>query len=151
MITLSINNFSSDFNPINPNDDKDKKTKNKKDIQNDPKLQEEILKLQQRDAHVRAHEMAHKAAGGNLAGNASYTYKIGPDGKRYAVSGEVPIAIKKGKTPDETIANMEKVKASALAPSDPSAADLKVAATAEMIENEARMKLHQKHLLNIKV
>ena len=151
MITLSVNNFSSDFNPINPNDDKDKKTKNKSNIQNNPKLQEEILKLKQIDAHVKAHEAAHKAVGGDLAGNASYTYKIGPDGKRYAVSGEVPISIKKGNTPQETIINMQRVKAAALAPSDPSAQDLKVAATAEMIENEARMKLHQKHLLNLKV
>ncbi len=152
MITLStINNFSSNLTSIDSNHYNDKYTKNKKDIHNNPKLQEEILKLQQTDAHVKAHEAAHKAAGGELAGSASYTYKTGPDGKRYAVGGEVPITIKKGKTPDETIANMEKVKAAALAPSDPSAADLKVAATAEMIENQARMEKSKKGSnLNIK-
>ena len=140
--TFNNNFYDNTFNNLN-----DKK----KDIEHNPKLQEEILKLQQIDAHVKAHEMAHKAAGGELAGGASYTYKIGPDGKRYAVAGEVPIAIKRGKTPQETISNMEKVKAAALAPSDPSSQDLKVAATAEMIENEERMKLHhQKTLLNIK-
>ena len=122
-----------------------------KDIQNDPKLQEEILKLQQVDTHVRNHEAAHKAAGGELAGSESYTYKIGPDGKKYAVAGEVPIAIKKGKTPEETIENMEKVKAAALAPSDPSPQDLKVAATAEKIEQQARMEEAKKgSFFNIK-
>ena len=149
MVTFSphINN-SFDFSTNNSDNNNDiNNKKNKKDIKDNPKLQEEILKLQQRDAHVKAHEMAHKAAGGNLAGSASYTYKTGPDGKRYAVAGEVPIAIKKGKTAEETIMNMEIVKASALAPSDPSSADLKVASTAEMIENQA---IQSKHL-NIKI
>ena len=117
-----------------------KTSKNNKNLQNDPKLQEEILKLQEVDTHVKNHEAAHKAAGGEFAGSASYSYTIGPDGKKYAVAGEVPIAIKKGKTPAETIANMEKVKAAALAPADPSPQDLKVAATASTIENQARTK-----------
>jgi len=144
-------NYYDSYQPQSVKDKDNKDNPTSKDIQNDPKLQAEILKLQQIDAHVKAHEMAHKAAGGELAGGASYTYKIGPDGKRYAVAGEVPIAIKKGKTPQETISNMEKVKAAALAPSDPSPQDLKVAATAEMIENQERMKLHHKKtLLDIK-
>ena len=149
MVTFSPNITNSfDFSTNNSDNNNDiHNKKNKKDIKDNPKLQEEILKLQQRDAHVKAHEMAHKAAGGNLAGSASYTYKTGPDGKRYAVAGEVPIAIKKGKTAEETIMNMEIVKASALAPSDPSSADLKVASTAEMIENQA---IQSKHL-NIKI
>ena len=142
-INSSVNSSTDNFH---------KNTDNKKDIKDNPKLQQEILKLEKRDAHVKAHEMAHKSAGGELAGSASYTYKTGPDGKRYAVGGEVPIAIKKGNTPEETIANMEIVKAAALAPSDPSAQDLKVAATAEMIETEARMKEHEhKKHLDIKV
>ena len=114
--------------------------------QNCQKLKEEIIKLSQIDAHVKAHEAAHKAVGGSLAGSATYKYKIGPDGKRYAVSGEVPIAIKKGKTPQETIKNMEQIKAAALAPTDPSPQDLRVAATAEAIENQAKIKLSHKKL-----
>jgi len=129
-----------------------KNNQSNKHIQNDPKLQEEILKLQEIDTHVKNHEAAHKAAGGEFAGSASYSYTIGPDGKKYAVAGEVPIAIKKGKTPEETMANMEKVKAAALAPADPSPQDLKVAATASTIENQAKMeskKLDKGGLLNI--
>ena len=140
---MYVSPFSTNFNyTIQQN-------KDNKNIQNDPKLQEEILKLQQIDTHVKNHESAHKAAGGELAGSASYTYTIGPDGKKYAVAGEVPIAIKKGKTPEETIANMEKVKAAALAPSDPSPQDLKVAATASEIENQARMQETKNNRLNI--
>ena len=123
---------------------------NNKDIQNNPKIKEEIAKLKEIDAHVKAHEAAHKAAGGSLAGAPSYKYVTGPDGKKYAVSGEVPIAIKKGNTPEETITNMQQVKAAALAPADPSPQDLKVATTAEMIENQARMKLQKGKLLDIK-
>ena len=124
-------------------------TSNLKNL-NNPKIQEEIIKLKQTDAHVKAHEAAHKAAGGSFAGAAHYTYVTGPDGKKYAVAGEVPIAIKKGNTPEETIANMEIVKAAALAPSDPSPQDLKVAATAERIENQARIKLNQEKLQDLK-
>ena len=47
--------------------------KHSKNLSNNPQLQQEIIKLQQIDAHVRAHEAAHKAAGGNLAGSATYT------------------------------------------------------------------------------
>ena len=144
---MYISPFSNNFHYI-----LNKQDKNNKNIQNDPKLQEEILKLQEVDTHVKNHEAAHKAAGGEFVGSASYSYTIGPDGKKYAVAGEVPIAIKKGKTPEETIANMEKVKAAALAPADPSPQDLKVAATASTIENQARMeskKLDKGGLLNI--
>ena len=98
------------------------------------------------------HLLAHKSVGGSFAGSPSYKYVTGPDGKKYAVAGEVPIAIKKGKTPEETIENMEIVKAAALAPSDPSPQDLKVAATAEAIENKARSEMYEKgDILNITV
>ena len=43
--------------------------------------------LAARDREVRAHEAAHQAAGGNLAGAASFSYTTGPDGKRYLGSG----------------------------------------------------------------
>ena len=122
-----------------------------KDIQNNPKIKEEISKLKAIDTKVKAHELAHKAAGGSFAGAPSYQYVTGPDGKKYAVAGEVPISIKKGNTPKETIANMKQIKAAALAPSDPSPQDLKVAATAEMIENKARIELQKGKILNIKV
>jgi len=105
---------------------------------NDLEIQQKVSQLQSIDTKVRAHEMAHQATGGGFAGAPSYTLEKGPDGKDYAVAGEVPIKIEKGKTPDETISNMTQIKAAALAPSDPSPQDLKVAQNADMIASEAK-------------
>ena len=87
------------------------------------------------------------AAGGGFAGSASYVYAKGPDGKMYVVGGEVPIQAPEGKTPDETIKNMEIVQRAALAPPDPSAQDLAVAAAAMQIESRARAAIRQGRFL----
>jgi len=100
----------------------------------------QLTDLQQRDTHVRQHEAAHQAAGGALVGGASYSYQTGPDGKSYAVGGEVPISLQAGRTADETIANARRVRAAALAPSDPSAQDLSVAAAATSVELAANVR-----------
>ncbi len=97
-----------------------------------------VRELQVTDTKVKAHEMAHQAAGGGLAGAASYTYERGPDNKMYAVAGEVPISMQKGNTPEETIANTRQIQAAAMAPADPSPQDFKVAASAMRMEFEAR-------------
>jgi hypothetical protein len=102
-----------------------------------------LLELKKADAAVRAHEQAHLAAAGGLAkGGASFAYQKGPDGREYAVAGEVQIDTSKGATPAETIARMTRVRAAALAPADPSAQDLKVAQAASMAMAEASMELH---------
>jgi len=101
-----------------------------------------VKELKQTDCHVRAHEMAHLAAGAGLVkGGASYTYKQGPDGKLYAVSGEVSIDTSEGGTPRETITRMQRVKAAALAPSDPSPQDRAIAAAASAKLAEAAHEL----------
>jgi hypothetical protein len=53
--------------------------------------QQEISELQHRDKEVRAHESAHAAVGGSTTGAPSYSFETGPDGKRYAVDGEVSV------------------------------------------------------------
>ncbi|WP_457560601.1 putative metalloprotease CJM1_0395 family protein [Caminibacter sp.] len=121
-------------------------TSNSNDLLKNPKIKEEITKLQAIDNKVRAHELAHKAAGGSLAGAPSYGYVTGPDGKKYAISGEVPIKLHKGKTPEETIKIAEQVKAAALAPADPSPQDLKVAQNAEMMAAKARQEENMQKL-----
>lgn len=103
----------------------------------DDKTRRLISELRSIDARVRAHEAAHQAAAGGLAGAASFTYTTGPDGRRYAVGGEVPISGGGGRTPDEIIANARRVRAAALAPADPSAQDLRVAAAAAQTEMQA--------------
>lgn len=105
----------------------------------------EIKALKEIDARVKAHEQAHIAAGGNLVrGGASFSYKRGPDGRDYAVAGEVKIdASPDPNNPEATIRKMQQVRRAALAPVDPSPQDRKVAMEATLIENQANMELAQ--------
>ena len=98
-----------------------------------------ISKLEQRDAEVKAHEMAHSSVGGVATGAPSYSYEIGPDGKKYAVSGEVSVdlSVVDG-DPLATIAKMKKVHAAAMAPVNPSIQDSRVAASAVKIIAQAQ-------------
>ena len=106
-----------------------------------PEEQAEIAELKRRDQEVRQHEAAHMAAGGAyVRGGASYSYQPGPDGRRYAVGGEVSIdASPVGDNPEATIAKMQRVRGAALAPANPSGQDLAVAARASQTERQARM------------
>lgn len=107
--------------------------------------QQMVQELKQRDMEVKAHEMAHLAVAGQYAsGGASYTYQQGPDGRRYAIGGEVPIDLSAEKTPEETIAKMRTIKRAAMAPAEPSSADRSVAATATALENSARQEVQAK-------
>ncbi|HLA31975.1 MAG TPA: putative metalloprotease CJM1_0395 family protein [Pseudomonas sp.] len=104
----------------------------------------EIAKLSQRDQEVRAHEQAHAAVGGRYAGAPSYTFSHGPDGKRYAVGGEV--SIDSGPVPNDpeaTLRKMEIVLRAALAPAEPSAQDLRIAAQAQVQIAQARAELNE--------
>lgn len=96
----------------------------------DPQVKQVIQRLKATEEKVKAHEAAHKAAGGNLAGSASYSYTQGPDGRSYITGGEVQIDMSPGRTPQETITRMQQVIRAALAPADPSGQDRAVAAQA---------------------
>ncbi|MDO4674045.1 putative metalloprotease CJM1_0395 family protein [Campylobacter sp.] len=100
-----------------------------------------LRELQNIDRNVKAHEAAHQAAGGGLTGAASFSYVKGPDNQMYAVAGEVPIRMQEGNTPEQTIANARQIIAAAMAPSDPSPQDYKVAANAAKMEFEARAEM----------
>jgi len=100
--------------------------------------QQQLAELKQRDAEVRSHEQAHASLGGQYASSPQYQYERGPDGRRYAVGGEVSIDISEASTPEETIRKAQQVKAAALAPAEPSAQDLRVATEATQIALEAR-------------
>lgn len=101
-----------------------------------------VDKLAQRDKEVRAHEQAHLSAAGGLAtSGASYTYETGPDGRRYAVGGEVSIDVSPGRTPEDTLARAQQIQAAALAPADPSGADRQIAAQAARMAATARIEL----------
>ena len=115
--------------------------------QQDWRIRGEVARLKQTEQNIRSHEAAHMAAGGAFAGGVSYVYAKGPDGKMYITGGEVPIQAPEGKTPEETVKNMEIVKRAALAPPDPSAQDLAVAAAAMQIESRARAAIRQGRFL----
>lgn len=101
-----------------------------------------VEELKARDREVRAHEQAHARVGGQYAGAPRYEYQVGPDGKRYAVGGSVSIDVAPiPGDPEATIQKMEQVKAAALAPAEPSAADRKVAARADQQRAEAQAQL----------
>ncbi len=102
-----------------------------------------VRELQQRDAEVRTHEQAHLAAAGAYArGGPRYDYQQGPDGRRYAVGGEVSIdSAPISGDPAATLAKAAVVKRAALAPQDPSTQDRRVAAAAERMAVEARAEL----------
>lgn len=108
----------------------------------------QLSQLKARDAEVRSHESAHMASGGRyVTGGASYTYQKGPDGGQYAVGGEVGIDTSPvpGK-PEETVQKMRVIRAAALAPSEPSAADLAVAAAAAQTEASALAEIAQSRM-----
>ncbi len=104
----------------------------------------QVQELSKRDQEVRAHEMAHVAAAGQYAqGGANFEFQTGPDGKRYAVGGEVSIDTSAvPDNPEATVRKMQVVKRAALAPSQPSGQDRAVAAQASQKEIKARQEMH---------
>jgi len=136
------NNYSQeDITAKNSTNNRNSNASNEEQLT--PTEQALVSKLQQRDTEVRAHESAHMSTG-VASGGASFTYQKGPDGRQYAVGGEVPIDVGgSASTPEEKIAHAQKVRAAALAPSSPSPADMQIAATASMLEIKARVELTQ--------
>jgi len=108
----------------------------------DEQQQQELQELKQRDAEVRRHESAHRSAGaGVVRGGATFRYQRGPDGRLYAVGGEVSVDATEGRTPEETIRKARQIRRAALAPAEPSAHDRSIAARAAAMEAQARLAL----------
>jgi len=104
--------------------------------------------LKKRDTEVRAHEASHLAAAGKHAtGGASFEYERGPDGRSYAVSGEVRIDTSPvANDPAATLQKAQQIQAAAQAPANPSAQDRQVAASAAAMAADARAELAQQKL-----
>jgi len=105
-----------------------------------------IRQLQARDAEVRAHESAHKSAGGSLSGAASYTYQQGPDGRNYAIGGEVPIRMPASGNAESLARNAQQVRRAALAPAKPSGSDMAIASMATRAEQQARADIRSRQV-----
>lgn len=106
----------------------------------------QVAKMTARDREVRLHEAQHQAAAGTLAtGGVQFTYQVGPDGKLYAVGGEVKLSFPSASSPEEAISQASQMRAAATAPANPSGQDLAVAAQAVDMETQARQALLQKY------
>ena len=111
-----------------------------KSLQLTPEEQKVVQKLRNRDREVKAHEQAHLAAAGAYArGGASYDYQTGPDGRRYAVGGEVSIDTSPvANDPEATLRKAQAIRRAANAPAKPSSQDRRVASQAASMESTAR-------------
>jgi len=113
----------------------------------DSKLQQaelaELQKLKNRDREVRAHELAHMAAGGQyITSGAQFSFQKGQDGRLYAIGGEVGIDTSKVPgDPRATLLKAQAIMRAALAPAQPSSQDRQVAASAAVMQQQARAEL----------
>lgn len=111
-----------------------------------PAEQREVQELRTRDREVKAHEQAHLAAAGPYArGGPQYEYQTGPDGRQYAVGGEVGIDTSRvADDPEATIRKAQVVRRAALAPAEPSPQDRRIASEATRMESQAWQELSRK-------
>lgn len=102
-----------------------------------------ITQLRTRDREVRAHEAAHVSAGGSFVrGGPSFTYQKGPDGRSYAIGGEVQLDVSAvANDPQATLTKASIIRNAALAPAEPSAQDRRVASNANQLASRARVDL----------
>lgn len=138
------NSVTEGFDKSSENVDKSKENAFINIIQNELSESELTLinELKIIDKTVKAHENAHVAAGGQyITSGAQLGYTTGPDGKKYATSGEVGIDTSELKDPQATIHKMNIVRGAALAPVDPSAQDISVASNATMKISQAGAKI----------
>jgi len=122
-----------------------------KDVNGEPLSDDDlrvIEQLKQRDAEVRAHELAHIAAGGgHITSGPSYSYQTGPDGKRYAIGGEVGIDTSmKASDPEGNLQKARAIIRAAMAPAEPSAQDMRVAASARAMEARAQQEIRDRQI-----
>lgn len=147
-----ISNISNNFTSYNSLFSKENKTS--EEIKNNsssnlksltPEDEKQVEELKKRDREVRQHEQAHLAAGaGIVVSGPTYQFQRGPDGKEYAIGGEVQIdASPIPDDPEATIRKMQQVQAAALAPAEPSPQDRKVASQAAKNQAQARAELIQ--------
>lgn len=109
-----------------------------------------VTELQQRDQQVKQEEKAHAAVAGDLAGPINYTYRIGPDGRQYAVGGSVGIrtSVTSG-DPAEAKRQAGRVASAAHAATNPSAADYAAARQAYSFGSQLSMPSPDEHAKSV--
>jgi len=141
-VSQAVRNQDKQTDPLNdtqkiPQDDSTASQQKKLEQQN------QIQKLRNTDREVRSHEQAHLAAAGGISqGGATFKFILGPDGQRYAVSGEVQIDTSSVAGDSEaTLQKAQQIQQAALAPSEPSAQDRSVAMAAAAMAAVARAEI----------
>jgi len=143
----SVNEREQGAQEKNSNENQEQAADQRNEQELDSEQLAQVRQLQSRDREVRAHEQAHAAAGGSLTGAPSLNFTTGPDGRRYAVSGEVSIDVSAvSGDPAATIRKLEQVQRAALAPANPSSQDRSVASSAATSINQARSELNVERL-----
>ena len=106
------------------------------DISNESKYDENdykrvLEKFKNSDSQIRTHEQSH-AANGNTTTPISYKYQTGPDGKMYAVGGEVHLDTSLPSDPKAAAFKLSQIQRASSAPSDMSGADSHIAIQANL-------------------
>lgn len=121
--------------------------------QNKLKNEEEQAKEQEKQALIKknyneiyAHELAHKSAGGHLAG--AIVIERNAEGIPFAGHVAIKMPTLNQANPQQTIDDANTVIRSAMAPADPSGQDYKVAAQARVIKSQAQ-NMENKQKLNL--
>ena len=133
---------SKDAQNQQPSEPPSQKTANGINL-NDPEVKKVIAQLQARDQEVRIHEQTHVAVGGQyVTSGPSYSYQTGPDGRRYAVGGNVGIDVSPiANNPEATLMKARQVMQAALAPAEPSSQDYAVAQSAQSMMLQAQQEI----------
>lgn len=97
-------------------------------------IKRKITQLEKREQSIINHEKMHMLIGGSLASSPTYTYSIGPDGKKYVSGGRVDMKMPTGGSLESLLSGLKRIKAAASSVTNPSAADLSTAAMAASIE-----------------
>lgn len=95
---------------------------------------------------IYSHELAHKRAGGHLAG--AIVIERNSEGIPFAGHVAIKMPALNKNNPQQTINDADTVIRAAMAPSDPSGQDYRVAAQAQMIKSQAQS-VQSKQRLNI--
>jgi hypothetical protein len=105
--------------------------------------QQYLQRLRARDREVRSHEAAHLSAGRPyVRSGPTYVYQQGPDGRSYAIGGEVRLDTSAvAGDPQATLEKAEQIRRAALAPAQPSPQDAEVAASASQMAARARIEI----------
>lgn len=90
-----------------------------------------LEKFKNTDSNIRAHEQSH-AASGNTTSPISYRYQTGPDGKLYAVGGEVRLDTSLPRDPEAARFKLSQIQNAASSPSHMSGADAQISIQANL-------------------